>query len=181
MKEHITIPDYSDWTPDQITYQIMDHHHDYIRRKVLSINALLDQVTHQIDQQLPELSEIRSMFYKLGEELLEHIEEEESDLFPYILQLTSAQKLNTDVAFPHIPDAKNPIHIMEDDHCAVKDYLKNIRLLAADFIAPSDASESVQKLYAMLREFEADLQLHIYLEDIILFPSISKLEAELKK
>lgn len=143
MNDNAAIVDYSDWTPDQLIYQIMDHHHDYIRRNVPSINAALDQAMHQFDQQCPELSEIRSMFCKLGEELLEHLDEEECDLFPYILQLTSAQKLNTDVAFPHIPDAKSPIHMMEDDHHAVIEFLKYIRRLARI----TSRRQALQKIY----------------------------------
>ena len=181
MNDHITIPDYSDWTADQITYQIMDQHHEYVRRKVPAINALLNKAIKQIAQPLPALTEIRSKFYTLGEELLEHLDEEENEIFPYILQLTSAQKLNTEIALPHLINASRPIHRMENDHLNVRQQMARIRLLCADFDAPRDAPEAFVRACIMLKEFEADLQLHIYLEDNILFPSICKLETELKK
>jgi regulator of cell morphogenesis and NO signaling len=66
--------------------------------------------------------------------------------------------------------------MMEHEHDSAGEALREIRSASGDFAPPADACLSFQTLYKALAEFEADLHLHIHLENNILFPRALQLE-----
>jgi iron-sulfur cluster repair protein YtfE (RIC family) len=54
-----------------------------------------------------------------------------------------------------------------------------MRRLASGYSPRTGASPDVQELFLSLERLEADLRRHIYLEDDVLFPQASALEASL--
>ena len=67
----------------------------------------------------------------------------------------------------------------EAEHAAVGGEMNLIRKLTNYYTLPEDACASYTLLYRMLDEFEDDLDMHIHLENNILFPKALKLEAQL--
>jgi len=65
---------------------------------------------------------------------------------------------------------------MEREHTGAGDALQEIRRLTYDFNPPSYACSTVRALYEGLRVLEADLHVHIHLENNILFPRAIALE-----
>src|SRR5660397_148856 len=68
----------------------------------------------------------------------------------------------------------------EKEHQGVGENLNMIRKLTNNYTLPEDACASYILLYRMLGEFEEDIQLHIHLENNILFPKAIELEQQLK-
>jgi regulator of cell morphogenesis and NO signaling len=105
-----------------------------------------------------------------------HMMKEEHVLFPYIKQLVRA---HDQIEKPGFGNVVNPINIMEMEHELVGSKLEAIRTLTKNYLAPSDACTSYTLFYRMLNEFEADLHLHVHLENNILFPKAIELERKL--
>ncbi|MED4476011.1 MULTISPECIES: hemerythrin domain-containing protein [Bacillaceae] len=58
---------------------------------------------------------------------------------------------------------------LEDEHNAVGNLLKEMRIITGDFLPPADACGSYQITYACLAESEEDTFQRIHLENNILF------------
>lgn len=69
--------------------------------------------------------------------------------------------------------------MMEDEHETVGEIFKTIAELTHNYNPPEWACNTYRVLLAKLKEFEDDLHLHIHLENNILFPKATRLEARL--
>lgn len=68
---------------------------------------------------------------------------------------------------------------MEMEHEAVGAILAELRKLANSYTAPADGCTTFQALYQGLAALEADIHLHIYLENQILHPHAIAMESGL--
>ena len=107
-----------------------------------------------------------------------HMMKEEAILFPYIVRLEEAVIQNETVIPPPFGTVQNPVRMMEHEHDSAGAALRAIRQATADFTPPGDACISYQTLYSALAAFEADLHLHIHLENNILFPRAIEIEGK---
>jgi regulator of cell morphogenesis and NO signaling len=113
----------------------------------------------------------------VGREMIMHMQKEEQILFPYIDALDRANKSHGWVEPPFFQTVKNPIHAMMKEHDAAGELVRQIRKASSDYTPPSDACTSFQALYQDLKEFEADLDRHVHLENNVLFPRAVEMEA----
>jgi regulator of cell morphogenesis and NO signaling len=120
----------------------------------------------------PELLKVERLFTALRDDLMPHLDKEEQILFPFIRGLESGAPA-CDTCFGSV---RGPISVMQSEHEAAGDILREIRDLTHDFALPEDACGSFRSLYMGLRNLEEDLHLHIYLESHILFPRAAQAE-----
>lgn len=107
--------------------------------------------------------------------MFQHLQKEENILFPYI------QKLDTEKE-PEVPffeTIQNPIRMMSMEHNKAEEDLKEFRRLCADFRVTADTGSEIQYLYTKLQELEKDLEVHMQIENEILFPRSIERENEL--
>lgn len=142
---------------------IVERHHAYLRSELPRLSAWLARVYNKYgEQDAAILKRLPEIFEGMKEELESHIVKEEVMLFPYILQ----------------PDRKpygsfeGPLHCMEAEHDSAGAALAAIRALTQNFTAPPHACTTYKALFAGLSELEADLKLHIHLENNVLFPRV---------
>lgn len=90
-------------------------------------------------------------------ELVPHMQKEEQVLFP---MLSSGA---------HGPQVFPPVRMMELEHTHHARHLARVRELTGELEAPPHACATWRALYAGLREAEAELMLHIHLENNVLF------------
>ena len=124
------------------------------------------------------LARVRATFQDLAMELTQHMHKEEMILFPAIERLEEARKHG--LPPPPAPGGtlNNPIRMMEHEHESVGVALRAIREISGDYTLPADACVTFGALYSQLKEVEADLHLHIHLENNILFPRTAALEGQ---
>jgi regulator of cell morphogenesis and NO signaling len=100
-------------------------------------------------------------------------------LFPAIRKLVDAQS-NTEILKNfHFGTVKNPIQMMMHEHDTEGSRFRKISELTNTYTPPADACGTYKVAFALLKEFEEDLHLHIHIENNIIFPKAIKLEAEL--
>jgi regulator of cell morphogenesis and NO signaling len=167
------------WDLDFLADYIVNNHHKYVKESVPFLSEILAKVTAVHWQNHNELIELKENVDELINELTMHMEKEEFVLFPYVKQLTGAARSNASLPTPPFGTIVNPISMMESEHRAAGDVLKNIEILTNNFTAPEDACTSYRVLFAKLYEFQNDLHQHIHLENNILFPKAIQLEKEL--
>lgn len=151
---------------------IEETHHHYIREAFPRLANLFERVVaiHRLNH--PELVDSQEVFLELWAELQPHLLKEERVLFPFIRMLATTPAEGVNGAF-----IENPIRVMEFEHESAGALLREIRGLLAGFQSPADACGSYRALLEGLAEFEADLHLHIYKENYVLFPMALELAA----
>ena len=113
------------WSAGFLVDFIIENHHTFVRRAIPELEFLLDKVCDRHGLDTPELSIIREVFASLAEELTQHLEKEEKVLFPAIKRLAAQPD-------PHDPMTQiiqTPIAVMEQEHEAAGNMIKQIRLL----------------------------------------------------
>ena len=152
-------------------------HHVFVRSECPRILALIAKVVGVHGKNHPELLAVQALFAALGEELQVHLMKEEQILFPYVLRMEESV-IASEIAPPAMfGTVMNPIRMMMQEHDGAGDALRSLRSVTGDYSVPEDACISYQTLYQALQDFEKDLHQHIHLENNILFPRASAMEA----
>lgn len=171
--------DYQSWPLDLLADYIEKKHHRYVQEKTLEIQPYLDKICKVHGERHPELLKIKEEFNASAGELAAHMKKEELILFPFIRKMTKAKLENTKVDAAHFGTVKNPIQMMMNEHTVEGHRFMKIEELTNNYTPPQDACNTYRVSFALLKEFEQDLHLHIHLENNILFPKAIEIEKEL--
>jgi regulator of cell morphogenesis and NO signaling len=160
---------------------ILETHHTFTKSEMDRLRALIDKVINAHGVNHPELFTVSELFQGLCADLKPHMFKEEQILFPYILGLDEASSQNRLRPFAPFGTVNNPIRMMEMEHETAGEILHELRAATSDYKVPTDGCFSYQTLFRGLEDFEKDLYQHIHLENNILFPKASKLEARIEQ
>ncbi len=167
--------DFKSWENDLLADYIEKKHHRYVLNRIPELKEYLNKVAKVHGERHPELIEIEQLFTASAHELLAHMQKEENILFPYIRSMAN----NEQSGHPHFGTVQNPIAIMMQEHDNEGERFRQIAKLSNDYIPPADGCTTYKVAFAMLKEFEEDLHLHIHLENNILFPRAIEAEQKL--
>ena len=169
-----------DWPLDLLANYIVRIDHQYVRDKTSMLLQFLDKLCRVHGDRHPELFEINRIFNESARDLASHFQKEENVLFPFIESLVKAQQLGEPLGEIHFGTVENPIAMMMHEHSVEGDRFEEIVKLTNGYTPPADACNTYKVTYAMLQEFENDLNRHIHLENNILFPKAIALEKQLR-
>jgi regulator of cell morphogenesis and NO signaling len=157
--------DTKDWNTApfaELIEHILNRHHSYLRSELPRIQGWLDKVHSKYGVKDAEsIGRIPAVYHALRAELESHIQKEEIILFPAILRGNYA--------------VSGPIHVMELEHESAGEALRLLRSFTNDYTVPEHACRTYRALFEGLQELEADLHVHIHLENNILFPRVQQL------
>ncbi len=170
---------YTSWPLDLLADYIEKKHHRYVESMTREIMPYLDKVVKVHGEEHPELEEIRDSFMQSAQELAMHMKKEELILFPFIRKMTEAKLKNEPLSPPHFSSVENPVAMMKHEHDIEGERFRQISALSNNYTPPENACSTYKVVFALLKEFEEDLHLHIHLENNILFPAAIELEKEL--
>ena len=172
--------DVRDWPLDLLANYIVRIHHQYVQDKTPTLLQFLDKLCRVHGDRHPELFEINRIFNERAQDLAVHFQKEERVLFPFIEQLVKAQQTGQPLGDIPFGSVENPIEMMMHEHSAEGDRFEQIVRLSNGYTPPADACNTYRVTFAMLQEFETDLNRHIHLENNILFPKAIALEKQLR-
>jgi regulator of cell morphogenesis and NO signaling len=157
---------------------IVGVHHEYLRRELPALAERLQRLATKRAQDEPVLVEIERVFTALREELEAHLWKEENVLFPVVLRYEFAA--SSGLPLPPVPfgTVENPIRMMEAEHDNAGNALALLRQLTNGYAVPGNGCATYKAAFAGLAALEADLHMHIHLENNILFPRAAALEAQ---
>ncbi len=164
---------------DELVEHIVSTHHAYTRRVVPEIAARLRVLATLAADDRPELRLIQQTFDHLATSLLGHLDKEERLLFPYIRDLAGAEATGGRLPLGPFGTLANPVRMMEDEHLDALKTLDCVRDLTHRYRPPTIALPGLADCYEALRQFDADLRLHIHVEEHDLYPRGLDLEARL--
>jgi regulator of cell morphogenesis and NO signaling len=163
-------------TLTELIAYILDKHHVYTKEEMARLEPLAAKVVSAHGANHSELLAVRDLMQQLFAELKPHMFKEEQILFPYVLELETAQTQKRPVPFAPFGTVNNPIRMMMMEHDTAGDLLRELRKVSADYRVPADACISYKTFYEALEAFEQDLHQHIHLENNLLFPKAAALE-----
>ena len=172
--------DFKSWPLDLLADYIEKTHHRYVEDKSPELISYLDKICEVHGENHTELYEIKDLIQQTVGNLSQHMKKEELVLFPYIRKMEKAKRTGELLQKPSFGTIQNPINQMESEHSAEGDRFRSIETLSNNYTPPEDACNTYRVTFAMLKEFQDDLHLHIHLENNILFPKSILLEKQLR-
>lgn len=161
----------------ELIVHILDKHHVFTKTEMARLESLTAKVVAAHGGNHPELLAVQQLLRQLFDDLKPHMFKEEQILFPFIVELEQSVRQNRPAPFAPFGTLNNPIHMMMTEHDTAGEILRELRKLTSDYAVPADGCISFQTLYQALGAFEQDLHEHIHLENNILFPRATQLEA----
>lgn len=158
------------WSEEPLTAlvrHIQERYHAHLRTELPRLDAMLAKVVSRHGDHLPAvLLPLQQTFLGLQLELLVHMLKEDRILFPLIEALDAGGSLPTSEA----ARLAAPITVMEAEHTAAGAALARMRELTDGYAPPEWACPTFRGLYFGLSQLEADMHLHVHLENNVLFP-----------
>lgn len=169
--------DYTSWPLDLLADYIEKKHHRYVKEKIQEITPFLNKIVRVHGERHPELLKVEELFSQSVVDFTEHMDKEENILFPHIRKMVENKNSNSPVQ-ASFGTVQNPIKMMMEDHDNEGERYRQIADLTNNYTVPEDGCTTYRVTFAMLNEFEEDLQMHIHLENNILFPKSVELEEQ---
>lgn len=158
----------TDWYQMSMT-ELCDHiestHHNYLRRELPRLGTLISEAGKDRQDQYPSLEELTTVVADFQRQLMDHVEVEETELFPALRALDTGELPVGSEAVDHY----DLVDRMRDEHERIGVGLLHIRRLTNGYVPPQGASEAYRAMIGGLWELEANLQLAMREEDEILF------------
>lgn len=154
---------WTDSDSNAIVDHIISHYHRTSEEELTMLSPYMTKVSRVHGNNHPELLKVNELFYEFKKELLEHMEKEESIVFPLIRKLASSTVENREEAI-HL------INELEKEHDHAGEILRQIRRVTSDYTLPLDACGTYRLVYARLEAMEGLTFMHVHLENNILFP-----------
>lgn len=168
---------YNDWSPDFLVDYIVNTHHKFVRQKTEEVAGYAAKVAKVHGERHPENVEIFKKFITLSNELMEHLNEEETRVFPLIKNVYEKRQNGEVPNDSEISELKAELSQMVEEHEVAGSLMAEIRDLSNQFTPPLDACATYRILYQNLAGFEEDLHKHVHLENNILFKKMERLIA----
>lgn len=161
----------------ELMRHIVERHHIWLRAELPAIAQLIRRtIEREGHGRSGSFIEIERLFRKFQRETENHLKKEETVLFPLI------QELESRVASGLAPETKsfgplrNPVQFMREDHALADQLLVKMKEMAAPETGSPELAAERSALLGRLKAVEADLAIHVHLEDEILFPRAIRLE-----
>ncbi|MBK5294430.1 MAG: iron-sulfur cluster repair di-iron protein [Acidobacteriia bacterium] len=160
---------------------IVAQHHTFLKNELPALASRIAKVIEaHATSHGDSLYPMAAAFQGLHSELSTHMLKEEMILFPLIKRMEEAELSGAALPWTHCGSVNNPIRMMEQEHDNAGGALQTMRRVTEDYKLPADACPTYRALYEGLKALEADLHIHIHLENNILFPRASRLEQSLQ-
>jgi regulator of cell morphogenesis and NO signaling len=160
---------FKEWDPGFLSDYIVNTHHKFVLKNLPELVFYTQKIADVHGDHHPELMEVKNLFEKINEELLQHLKNEEEVLFPAIKE---AEKH----ASPEVKSTiVSEITRMQDEHEFAGGAMDKINVLTNKYFIPADACNTYRVSLKLLEQFEDDLHIHVHLENNILYPKALKL------
>jgi len=174
-KDVYYLQNYNSWKLDFLIEFLSEIHHNYKEENILILKQYSKKVADLYSKKYPELLEVNNLIQGVSEEILEHMKNEETILFPYLNELLKLENASSTSKYNSSKKLKI-IDSFEDEHYKIRKTFQKIATLTNYYILPENICNSFKLLYIKLKNFDDRLQEHIHIENNILFPKAKKLQ-----
>lgn len=160
---------FKEWNLVFLSDYIVNTHHKFVLKSLPELMFYTQKIADVHGSQHPELLEVATLFAKINDELLQHLQNEEEVLFPAIKAAETG--LTPEVKATIVSE----ITRMQGEHEFAGGAMDHINVLTNHYEIPGDACNTYRVALKLLEQFEDDLHIHVHLENNILYPKALKL------
>lgn len=157
-------PNWGERSVRDLVEHVLAVHHAGERACLGRLRGLAEEAVRRGAEAAPVLRKVAATLAQLTEELLAHMEREEQVLFPLLLEREAEGRIGAARW-----DRETELSRLHREHDHAGDLLEDLRILTRDYRIDGAGQEHLRPFYTALGELDADLQLHIELENRWLF------------
>lgn len=147
----------------ELTEHIVNRYHLPLREELPRLESMANRVHRVHGSRAPHLIDrLDTIVRDLSVDLAQHTRKEETVLFPAIV--ASEQGVGGGIPLG------GPIRVMMEEHDVAGAQLAELRSITDGYTLPDWACGTVRALYQGLEQLEADMHVHVHLENNVLFP-----------
>jgi len=163
-----TVHNFNEWDLGFLADYIMNTHHKFVLKSLPELVHYTEKIASVHGERHPELTEVAGLFAEINRELLQHLNNEEENLFPALKEYL---KSGSDKAKAIII---NQIARLSPEHDFAGGAMDKINSITGNYKVPPDGCNTYHVTFSLLEKFEDDLHVHVHLENNILFPKALK-------
>jgi regulator of cell morphogenesis and NO signaling len=163
-----TVHNFNDWNIDFLCDYIVNTHHKFVLKSLPELVHYTDRIAMVHGGRHPELTEVSALFAEINRELLQHLKNEEENLFPAIKDFLRTGSGDSKATIT------NQIKKLSAEHEFAGGAMDKINTITGNYNVPADGCNTYNVTFRLLRQFEDDLHVHVHLENNILFPKALK-------
>jgi regulator of cell morphogenesis and NO signaling len=168
--------------PIDLIIEYLKHAHFlFIKHKLPYISKLVEVFQANHADYISVERDLKIVLPLFVNDFIEHIYQEEDNLFGFIQSLERASKNQYQPTKLYYLLEKNSVQKFAIEHEVHDDEMEGIRKITRDYALTSDAPLHVKVLYNELKSFEKSLITHARIENEILFPKAMALESNVRK
>jgi regulator of cell morphogenesis and NO signaling len=158
-----------------VIQHLLTQHHAPLRAELTRLTTLAARVASAEEAKdspdAPVLVGVERLLRRLRSELVPHLDREEREIFPYIAELAAGR-----APTPPFRTIHTPLQAVVAQHDEVSGTLAKLKKITNNYHVPAAADAHLRGLYEALGELAHQLQLHLHLENNVLFPLAQRLE-----
>ena len=151
--------------PSLIDY-IQNKYHKGLDEELKALSPYVTKVSKVHGDRHPHLIELKELFDRFKENMIEHTKDEDERVFPNIVKYV----YDTDAVDEETLNGM--LQDLIDDHDGSGDVLKRMREITNGYELPVDACGTYTLVYARLEQLEKETFDHVHLENHILFERV---------
>ncbi len=160
--------------------QVIDYlkstHRYYLERMIPEIEIRINTLIQQSDINQQQYRLVKQFFNGYAEELFSHINLEEDQIYPYVINLNTAyqNKSATNELLEQI--ATKPISYYAKEHSDIESKLADLKNILIKYLGKAKDSFLRNQVLEVLFKLENDINDHSRIEDRVLVPMVEHME-----
>jgi regulator of cell morphogenesis and NO signaling len=165
----------------ELVSYLQKSHNFYLKKKLPEMELTSISVFNKYHDSHTLISYLCLFFNDYKKRIVEHIKFEESQLFPYVINLLNTDSGNFDQNY--IFNALNSFSAKQflQNHTHLEDELQEVRQVILKYSEKNKSPLPFKIFLTQLHHFEIELTKHAIIEDEIFIPKVIELEAHLLK
>ncbi|MBS4014653.1 MAG: hemerythrin domain-containing protein [Bacteroidetes bacterium] len=165
---------------DLIKYLRITHDY-YLRRLIPFIDDNIKKLEVKEPDRIKDIGLLKKFFNQYKAELVAHLENEEKNVFPYVLELHQAY--NSGRLDNSVIDKIRHSSIVdfEKEHDNLDEKLNDLKNIIIKYLPPFENHFEVIQILVTVFQLEKDVYEHAQLEDLMMVPVVRELENQLFK
>lgn len=163
-----SVHNFNEWNLGFLCDYIVNTHHKFVLKSLPELVSYTVKIANVHGDNHPELKEVSCLFAEINRELLQHLKNEEENLFPAIKEYLMSKSDDAKAAII------TQIARLSAEHDFAGGAMDKICTITGNYAVPADGCNTYNVTYRLLEKFEDDLHVHVHLENNILFPKALK-------
>jgi regulator of cell morphogenesis and NO signaling len=154
-------------------------HKYYLEEKIPEMEVLIEEMVNKSAAEKQKLNLVKTFFHDYRKELDKHIQQEEKNVQPYVLEIENAY--HTGILDKNLYNKINTYSINDfaSEHDNVEEKLFDLKNIIIKYMPPIEDRALCNRILMEIFRLEKDLNAHANLEDKVLIPKVAIMEEKL--